>query len=56
MDNGLEAMLSLHVEFTCIENQIHVKDTFGYLTLSQITDLPEIMNQLMDADFDIRNI
>jgi hypothetical protein len=43
-------MLSQYAE--PIENQIHMQDSFGSLTLSRITDLPEMKNELMDADFD----
>jgi hypothetical protein len=56
LDNGWDVMLSQYVEY--IENQIHVhlEDTFGSLTLSQVTDLPEMKNELMNADFDIGDI
>jgi hypothetical protein len=47
MYEGWDVMLSQYVE--SIENQVHVEDTFGSLTLSQITDLPEMKNELMQA-------
>jgi hypothetical protein len=43
-DDGWDVMLSQYEESN--ENQIHVEDTFGSLTLCQITDLPEMKSEL----------
>lgn len=40
-----------------VENQIFMEDSFDSLTLSQISELPEMKNELdMDVDFDIGDV
>lgn len=48
-------LMSQHAE--SVENQIFIEDSFDSLTLSQISELPEMKNELdMDVNFGIRDV
>uniref|UniRef100_A0A8W8MEW1 Uncharacterized protein n=1 Tax=Magallana gigas TaxID=29159 RepID=A0A8W8MEW1_MAGGI len=55
MEDGMDFLLSQSAE--SVENQIFMDDSFDSLTLSQISELPEMRNELdMDVNFDIGDV
>lgn len=55
MEDGMDFLLSQCAE--SVENQIFMEDSFDSLTLSQISELPKMKNELnMNVNFDIGDV